>query len=334
MYKRLTFYLSITCSILWCTSYLILIHPVFLPSDPTNPAVANFIASDAFQEITRRAIPKLDEYNRRKAGDNVERPPQFFAVDPSQRGVTVSVHYKLVPQDAAYIDDKTSDLSATPRYKYVSEFSVRPTLSTLILFLATQLCWAIWIVFLFLRSKHPAQINFEERAVNEYFSAGVPETSPSEESYLSGIEGLLRNFHTFYTQLSHRHDDRPGIDIADEYDAQDILRALLRLHFRDVRMEEHTLSYAGAASRMDFLLHNEEIVVEVKMAREKLKDKAIGEQLIVDVARYSSHPRCKHLICFVYDPKHSVANPEGLRSDVMRLGGGKMKVDVIFSPAH
>jgi hypothetical protein len=319
---------------LWSTSYLILIHPVFLPSDHANPAVANFIASDTFQELNNRAFLKLDKYNKRQAGDNVDRPSEYIAVDPSQFGVTVIWRYKLVPQEVADIADKTSDLSATPRYKYVSEISVRPTLSVLILFLTFQLCWAIGIVFLFLRRKHPAQINFEERALNEYFSAGVPATSPSAESYLLGIEGILRNFHAFYTQLNHRHDDRPGIDIADEYDAQDILRALLRLHFRDVRIEEHTPSYAGAASRMDFLLHNEEIVVEVKMAREKLKDKAIGEQLIVDVARYSSHPRCKHLICFVYDPKYSVANPEGLRSDVMRLGGGKMKVDVIFSPAH
>jgi len=226
-YKWLTLYLLITCSILTGTSYLILIHPVFLPSDLANPAVANFIASDLFQELTRPAFLKLDEYNKRKAGDNIERPPlKLFAVDPSQRGVTVILHYKLVPQDAAYIDDKTSDLSATPRYKYVSEISVRPTLSALILFLSTQLCWAIGIVFLFLGRKHPAQINFEERALNEYFSAGVPETSPSEESYLLGIEGILRNFHAFYTQLSHRHDDRPGIDIADEYDARDSVRQL------------------------------------------------------------------------------------------------------------
>src|SRR5262249_26121248 len=158
------------------------------------------------------------------------------------------------------------------RYKYQSEISVRPKFSTLILFLSFQVCSAIWIVFVFLRRDHPAQIEFEERALNEYFSAGVPETFPSEGAYLLGIEGILRNFHTFYTQLSHRYNDRPGIDITDEYDTQDILRALLRLHFRDVRIEEYAPSYAGAASRMDFLLHNEEIVVEVKMAREKLKD--------------------------------------------------------------
>ena len=159
-----------------------LIHPVFLPSDLTNPTVANFMTSDSFQEVTRPAFLKLDKYNKRKAGDNVDRPSEFFFVDPSQYGVTVSLHYKLVPQDAADNADKTSDLSVTPRYKYVSEISVRPTLSVLILFLSIQLCWAIWIVFLFLGRKHPAQINFEGRALNEYFSAGVPEMSPSEES--------------------------------------------------------------------------------------------------------------------------------------------------------
>jgi len=177
-----------------------LVHLVSDTYPPSLPAKrSNQSSSSEFHRI--RCIPGDNQYNKRKAGDNVDRPPEYFAVDPSQRGVTVSLHYKLVPKDAAYIDDKTSDLSATPRYKYVSEFSVRPTLSTLILFLSIQLCWTIWIMFLFLRRKHSAQSNFEERALNEYFSIGVPETSPSEESYLLGIEGILRNFHAFYTPL-------------------------------------------------------------------------------------------------------------------------------------
>jgi REase_DpnII-MboI len=50
----------------------------------------------------------------------------------------------------------------------------------------------------------------------------------------------------------------------DEYDVQDSLHALLKLHFDDVRREEWTPSYAGSQSRMDFLLKREKIVVETK----------------------------------------------------------------------
>jgi len=44
-------------------------------------------------------------------------------------------------------------------------------------------------------------------------------------------------------------------------------------------------SFAGAASRMDFLLKAEKIVVECKMARKGLGPKEVGEQLITDIAR-------------------------------------------------
>ena len=59
----------------------------------------------------------------------------------------------------------------------------------------------------------------------------------------------------------------------------------------------------GGASRMDFLLKNEKLVVEAKMTRAALTEKQIGEQLIVDAAGYSTHPDCTILVCFIYDPE-------------------------------
>jgi hypothetical protein len=104
---------------------------------------------------------------------------------------------------------------------------------------------------------------------------------------------------TLRRRLRHRHDNRATLTITDEYDVQDLLHALLRLHFDDVRPEEWTPSYAGGASRMDFLLKEEKIVVEVKMTRAGLTDRQIADQLIIDAARYKSHSDCKKLVCFV-----------------------------------
>ena len=56
-------------------------------------------------------------------------------------------------------------------------------------------------------------------------------------------------------------------EIKDEYDVQDLLNALLRLNFDDVRPEEYTPSYAGSSTRVDFLLKKEKIVIEVKKTR-------------------------------------------------------------------
>ncbi len=135
-------------------------------------------------------------------------------------------------------------------------------------------------------------------------------------SAIQQIEPLIKRFHIVARQLEHRHDNRETLTIQDEYDAQDLLHALLKTVSDDVRPEEVTPSHAGASSRVDFLLKREKIVVEVKMASSRMKDKQIGEELIVDIKRYQSHPDCGTLICFVYDPNHHLANPAGLEDDL------------------
>ena len=94
------------------------------------------------------------------------------------------------------------------------------------------------------------------------------------------------------------------------------LRALLLTRFVDVRPEEWTSSYAGRSSRMDFLLKKEKIVIEVKMTRTGLADGEIGNQLILDIARYKKHRNCKALVCFVYDPDHRLKRPAQLERDL------------------
>ncbi len=79
---------------------------------------------------------------------------------------------------------------------------------------------------------------------------------------------------------------------------------------------------------MDFLLKAEQIVLEAKFASESLRDKQLGEQLIIDIGRYQAHPDCKRLVCFVYDPHGNIKNPVGLEADLTRLHG-KLEVKVI-----
>jgi hypothetical protein len=106
----------------------------------------------------------------------------------------------------------------------------------------------------------------------------------------------------------------------DEYDVQDLVGAILALDFDDVRREEWTPSYAGGASRVDFLLKAEQIVVEVKMTRAGLTDRRLGEELVIDIARYRVHPDSRTLVCLVFDPSHYIRNPAGLVRDLEDLG--------------
>lgn len=117
-------------------------------------------------------------------------------------------------------------------------------------------------------------------------------------------------------QLQRRHDKRDTIKINDEYDVQDLYHALLRVFFADVRPEEWTPSYAGAASRIDFLLPEHGLAIEIKHARPSMTKKSLGDELTVDVARYASHPDVRHLVCLVFDEQGHIENPRGLEREL------------------
>lgn len=144
---------------------------------------------------------------------------------------------------------------------------------------------------------------------------------------------ILKRFHRFAKQLK-RHQGKSTIqkiEIQNEYDVQDLLHAILKLEFDDVRPEEYTPSYAGSNSRIDFLLKREQIAIEVKKTSEQLKDKEIGAQLNDDIAKYQNHQNCKTLYCFIYDPKEFISNPDGIQNDLSKEIEG-LSVKVIISP--
>ena len=142
---------------------------------------------------------------------------------------------------------------------------------------------------------------------------------------------LCKRFHLFAEQLKQRHDGRDTLRIGDEYDVQDALHALLRLHFDDVRPEEVTPSVGGKSGRMDFLLKPERIVIEAKMTRKGLDQKKVGDELIIDMRRYQSHPDVRTLICLVYDPDGYCKSPAVLESDLSTTEG-KLRTVVIVCP--
>lgn len=165
-----------------------------------------------------------------------------------------------------------------------------------------------------------------ESALAETWQVGRP-----TKDAVSLIETICRRFPFLVKQIGARHDKRPPFLVKDEYDVQDLLHGLLRLHFDDVRPEEVTPSYAGSSSRMDFLLKTEKVVVEAKMTRKTLGQKEVVTQLTEDAARYRAHPDCQTLVCFVFDPGGFCKNPVALENDVSTDAYG-FKVKVIVAP--
>lgn len=165
-----------------------------------------------------------------------------------------------------------------------------------------------------------------KRSIDRLTLESTPGTKPVDT-----IVVLCRRFQLFVERLQVRQRNRPPYAVVDEYDVQDLLHAILKLHFEDVRPEEWTPSYAGNSSRIDFLLPRERTIIEVKMTRPNLGQKEVANELIVDVARYTKMPHVDNLICFVYDPSRRCANPNALENDLAQ-SNGRLRVAAVVCP--
>jgi hypothetical protein len=145
------------------------------------------------------------------------------------------------------------------------------------------------------------------------------------------VVNLCRRFPLLASELDHRHAGRETLAMADEYDVQDLLRAVLRMHFDDVRPEEWNPSYGGVGSRSDLLIKSERLVVETKMTRKNLGQREVIEELTVDKAQYRTHPDCETLVCFVYDPEKRLTNPTALEADLSEVAE-HFTTKVVVSP--
>jgi hypothetical protein len=152
------------------------------------------------------------------------------------------------------------------------------------------------------------------------------ETSPGGDITVSAgvllLAGMARRFGDYARRLHVRQRGRTPVACSDEYDMQDLFEAALRLHFDDVRPEEVTPSYAGGSARMDFLVADEQIGVELKFVHDGDKSRDVGSEIAEDILRYSAHPRCKALIILVWDEGHILVNPRGLERDLTRQHEG------------
>jgi hypothetical protein len=167
-------------------------------------------------------------------------------------------------------------------------------------------------------------------AARDAATAAGPAVPAAEER----LALLLRRFHGIASQLKERPQKRPPLVMGDEYDVQYLLRALLLAEFGDVRDEEYTPSYAGANARVDFLLATHAIAVEVKRTRDGLRDREIGQELLVDIKRYAAHPNVRSLVCFIYDPDALLKNVHGLAGDLEMSSTPELRIRVIIAPAR
>jgi hypothetical protein len=139
--------------------------------------------------------------------------------------------------------------------------------------------------------------------------------------HLEAVEVVLHLgtvFRDIMRSLKIRRTGRTTLEVKDEYDAQDLMRVLLRVFFSDCRDETWTPNYAGASAKIDFWLDDYSLAIELKHTRPTLGDRDLADELIVDRDRYKQNRSARHLVCLVFDYDGHLKNPRGLEKDLSK----------------
>ena len=129
---------------------------------------------------------------------------------------------------------------------------------------------------------------------------------------------IFTNFHRIAKEMEERYDNRPPLVINDEYDVQDLLKALLILHFESIQPEEYGKMFNRTRSRVDFFLRFDNIAIEVKYVRNKNHSKTIHKEIVQDKEYYSNRSDFRHLYFFIYDPNSFLLNRVDFTKDLER----------------
>jgi hypothetical protein len=173
----------------------------------------------------------------------------------------------------------------------------------------------------------PAPAASAERAS----APATPSSLPPVGDALGAIRKICTRLHPVARQLRQRMEERSTLEVEDEGDAQDVVRALLCLDFDEITTEEWTPEYGNGRPREDIVLEREGIVVQVKRTKHGFGPKEINSQLAIDIQHYITHPVCKTLFCFIYDPEGRIGNPRGLEAKLTGEIAGH-RVEVLIAP--
>jgi hypothetical protein len=149
------------------------------------------------------------------------------------------------------------------------------------------------------------------------------------------LERLINGLIPAMFPLTNRRKGVLALAFDAEADLQDLLHAMMRPWIRDIRAEEYVPSYAGKNSRLDFLLPEHRLAVELKFVRDLAHGRMVGQELGIDIDHYRKHPLCDRLWCVISDPKFHLPNPKGLANDLdgMRSSPqGNLNVRVFIIP--
>lgn len=147
------------------------------------------------------------------------------------------------------------------------------------------------------------------------------------------VRNVLNNFSNAIKKVTqNRRKGHDNYQINDEYDVQDILYVILKSVFPNLKDEDPIQKNGGKGTRIDLILREQEILIEVKMIKiSDYKESKFIDELKIDIESYHGSPWIKTLFCFVYDPfnkTRDIANFRDLNGTREKIGK-KFNVEVI-----
>lgn len=149
---------------------------------------------------------------------------------------------------------------------------------------------------------------------------------------LNSIEVIKKIFNNFQDSIKHltsnRRKGHPIFEIKDEYDIQDLSYLALRSIFDKLQFENPHFKSGGTNSKVDLMLVDEGIDIELKMIKQTDADeKTFIRQIKIDINDYATWRGLKDLIVFVYDPFNKTTN----KNNFYELAGPKSINGVSFN---
>lgn len=137
------------------------------------------------------------------------------------------------------------------------------------------------------------------------------------------IETILNKFHKVVIELDFK--------IQTENDVKKLLKALLGIHYNNIKSEEHVESYAGVSSRIDLYIKDINYGIEIKLAKNSINHEKIVEQINDDIKKYQKLSNCEKIYFFIYNPESLITNHVSLENELPSKEGN-INITTIVNP--
>lgn len=149
------------------------------------------------------------------------------------------------------------------------------------------------------------------------------------------VRDVLNNFSNAIQKIiKDRRKEHPKYIIEYEYDVQDVVYVVLKSIFPNLRDEDPIPKVGAKSTKIDLILREEKILIEVKMIKKKDSNEThFIEQLKVDFESYHECKWLSKLFCFVYDPykkTRDLSNFKDLNGD-RKKGEHSFNVELIVA---